>query len=433
MLFVAESHLVGEAGERKGEPGPQAKKAFFYPLKRPLFVTSFHLMNPHMNQQLSDSVKEKFRQRFSAEPVIVRSPGRVNVIGEHTDYNNGFVLPAAIDKAIYVGLSKRDDDKILLYSEEFAQAHETTVAEVAITDKQWPNYILGVVDQLNKRGFKISGFNLNIDGDVPVGAGLSSSAAVECATAFGLNHCFDLGIDKMELALIGQKAEHTFAGVMCGIMDQFASVFGKAGHVIRLDCQSLQYAYVPISMEGFKLLLLNTNVKHSLSSSEYNTRRQECAEGVRLLQQAGEPVESLRDANLTMVTKHLKERNQVVYRRCKYIVEENQRLLMACDALEASDLHTLGLNMYGSHDGLQHEYEVSCPELDFLVDAVRGHEAVIGARMTGGGFGGCTLNIVREDSIDALVADLGQRYKAAMGLDLTAYVATPDNGSSLVQ
>ncbi len=386
-----------------------------------------------MNQQLSKSVKERFQQRFGTEPLLVRSPGRVNVIGEHTDYNNGFVLPAALDKAIYIGLSKRDDDRILLYSEEFKQEHETTVPGVAISDKQWPNYILGVVDQLNKRGYKISGFNLNIDGDVPVGAGLSSSAAVECATAFALNECFQLGIDKMELALIGQKAEHTYAGVMCGIMDQFASVFGKEGHVIRLDCESLEYKYVPLLLEEYKILLLNTNVKHSLASSEYNTRRQECAEGVRLLQEAGEPVSSLRDANLIMVTKHLKEKNEVVYRRCKYIVEENQRLLTACDALEAGDLQTLGLNMYGSHDGLQHEYEVSCKELDFLVDAVRGNEAVVGARMTGGGFGGCTINIVREDAIEPLVADLSKRYKEAMGLELTPYIAKTSGGSSLVE
>ncbi|HEV7329655.1 MAG TPA: galactokinase [Flavisolibacter sp.] len=386
-----------------------------------------------MNQQLSKLVKERFQQRFGTEPLLVRSPGRVNVIGEHTDYNNGFVLPAAIDKAIYIGVSRREDEEIVLYSEEFEQEHRSTVSGVAISDKQWPNYILGVVDQLNKRGHTISGFNLNIDGDVPVGAGLSSSAAVECATAFALNELFGLGIDKMELALIGQKAEHTFAGVMCGIMDQFASVFGKEGHVIRLDCQSLEYQYVPLQLEGYKILLLNTNVKHSLSSSEYNTRRQECAEGVRLLQAAGEPVESLRDANLIMVTKHLKDKNEVVYRRCKYIVEENQRLLMACEALEAGDLKTLGLNMYGSHEGLQHEYEVSCKELDFLVDAVRGNEAVLGARMTGGGFGGCTINIVREEAIDQLVTEVGKRYKEATGLDLTPYIAITANGSSLAE
>lgn len=386
-----------------------------------------------MNHQLSNSVKGRFQQRFGEEPLLVRSPGRVNVIGEHTDYNNGFVLPAAIDKAIYIGLSKRDDDNIILYSEEFQQEHRSTVSGVSPTDKQWPNYILGVVDQLNQRGYPISGFNLNIDCDVPVGAGLSSSAAVECATAFALNECFHLGIDRMELALIGQKAEHTFAGVLCGIMDQFASVFGREGNVIKLDCQSLEYEYVPFQLEGYKILLLNTNVKHSLASSEYNTRRAECAEGVRIMQEAGEPVNSLRDANLLMVTKHIKEKNEVVYRRCKFIVEENQRLLTACEALKAGDLTTLGFNMYGSHDGLRDEYEVSCKELDFLVEAVRDNEAVVGARMTGGGFGGCTINIVRTDAIDALVENVGKRYKEAMGLEMTPYIAMPDDGSSLVQ
>lgn len=386
-----------------------------------------------MNHQLSSHVKERFQQRFGEKPLVVRSPGRVNVIGEHTDYNNGFVLPAAIDKAIYVGLSKRDDDNIVLYSEEFEQEHRSTLAGVTPTDKQWPNYILGVVDQLNKRGHKISGFNLNIDGDVPFGAGLSSSAAVECATAFALNECFGLGIDRLELALIGQKAEHTFAGVMCGIMDQFASVFGKDGHVIKLDCESLEYEYVPFQLKGYKLLLLNTNVKHSLASTEYNTRRLECAEGVRILKEAGELVNSLRDANLTMVTKHIKDKNEVVYRRCKYIVEENQRLLTACEALKAGDLSTLGFNMYGSHDGLRDEYEVSCKELDFLVEAVRGNEAVVGARMTGGGFGGCTINIVRSEAIDDLVEEVGKRYTEAMGLQLTPYIAMPADGSLLIQ
>lgn len=386
-----------------------------------------------MNQQLSSSIAKRFVQRFGEEPLVVRSPGRVNVIGEHTDYNNGFVLPAAIDKAIYIGLSKRQDDNIVLYSEEFGEEEQSTVQGVSISQKHWANYILGVVDQLNKRGYKISGFNLNIDGDVPVGAGLSSSAAVECATAFALIKTFGLDIDRMEMVKIAQKAEHTFPGVMCGIMDMFASAMGKEGHVIKLDCQSLDYEYVPFKIEGYKILLLNTNVKHSLSSSEYNTRRQECTEGVRLLQEGGEPVTSLRDATLPMLNKHVKPANETVYHRCKFIVEENSRLLAACEALKAGDWKTLGEKMYGSHEGLQHEYEVSCKELDFLVDAVRGNEAVIGARMTGGGFGGCTINIVKEDVIASLVADLSKRYEEAMGLQLTSYIALPDNGTSLAE
>jgi len=386
-----------------------------------------------MNQQLVDSVREKFKQRFGMEPRIFRSPGRVNIIGEHTDYNNGFVLPAAIDKAVYVGISRRDDDQIFLYSEEFNEEHNTDLVTVMPTDKQWPNYILGVVDQMKKRGYEIHGFTLNLDGDVPVGAGLSSSAAVECSVAFALNEIFELGIEKEELAEIGQKAEHTYAGVMCGIMDQFASVFGKEDHVIRLDCQSLEYEYVPLQLKGYKLVLLNTNVKHSLASSEYNTRREECAEGVRLINEGGGEITSLRDATIDMLDRAVKPANETVYRRCKYVVEENQRLLSACDALQNGDLKTLGQKMYGSHDGLSKEYEVSCKELDFLVDAVRTNPDVLGARMMGGGFGGCTINIVKEEAIDGLVSELQGQYKEAMGLDLTAYIAQIENGSSSVQ
>ena len=386
-----------------------------------------------MNQSLITSVREKFQQRFGETPQVFRSPGRVNIIGEHTDYNNGFVLPAAIDKAVYVGISKRSDDQIFLYSEEFNEEHNTDLVTVMPTDKQWPNYILGVVDQLKKRGYEIHGFNLNIDGDVPVGAGLSSSAAVECSVAFALNEIFELGIEKEELAEIGQKAEHTFAKVMCGIMDQFASVFGKEDHVIKLDCQTLDYEYVPLKLEGYKLLLLNTNVKHSLASSEYNTRRAECAEGVELINSGGENVTSLREVTIDMLDRHVKPQNETVYRRCKYVVEENQRLLTACEALQNGDLETLGQKMYGSHDGLSKEYEVSCKELDFLVEAVRDNPAVLGARMMGGGFGGCTINIVKEEEIDTLVQQLTTQYKEAMGLELTSYVAQIENGSSAIQ
>lgn len=386
-----------------------------------------------MNQTLIHSVREKFQQRFGAEPQVFRSPGRVNIIGEHTDYNNGFVLPAAIDKAVYVGISRREDDQIFLYSEEFNEAHNTDLVTAMPTDKQWPNYILGVVDQLKKRGYEIHGFNLNLDGDVPVGAGLSSSAAVECSVAFALNETFSLGIQKEELAEIGQKAEHTYAGVMCGIMDQFASVFGKKDHVIRLDCQTLHYEYVPLKLQGYKLVLLNTNVKHSLASSEYNTRREECAQGVAFINEGGENITSLREATLEMLRIYVQPKNEVVYRRCKYVVEENSRLLSACEALKAGDLNTLGQKMYGSHDGLSKEYEVSCRELDFLVDAVRNNPNVLGARMMGGGFGGCTINIVKEEAIDGLVNELKERYTDATGLDLTAYIAQIEGGSSAVQ
>lgn len=385
-----------------------------------------------MNKALIQSVREKFEQRFGETPCLFRSPGRVNIIGEHTDYNGGFVLPAAVDKAIYVGITSRKDDRIVLYSEEYNEEHQATVSTVAPSDKRWPNYVLGVVDQLNKRGYKINGFNLNLDGDVPVGAGLSSSAAVECATAFALNEIFNLGIDKKEIAEIGQKTEHVFAGVMVGIMDPFASVMGKKDHVIKLDCRSLQFEYVPLKMEGYKLLLLNTNVKHALASTEYNTRRKECAEGVKLINEAGIKAESLRDVTMDMLDKYVKPKNETVYRRCKFVVQENERLLSACEALQRGDLKTLGQKMYGSHDGLSKEYEVSSKELDFLVDAVRGNKDVLGARMMGGGFGGCTINIVKEEAIDGLVQALQPKYKEAMNLDLAAYVAVIEDGSSQV-
>lgn len=385
-----------------------------------------------MNNEIGASVKENFLKRFNTTPLIVRSPGRVNIIGEHTDYNNGFVLPAAIDKAIYLGISKRDDDVILLYSEEFNEEHQSSVLQVQPSNKHWPNYILGVVDQLNKRGFTIGGFNLNIDGDVPIGSGLSSSAAVECATAFALNELFQLGIPKLELALIAQKAEHEFAKVMCGIMDQFASVFGRKDHVIQLDCKSLEFEYVPLNLEGYKIVLLNTNVKHSLASTEYNTRRKECTEGVEMVREHHKNVNSLRDVTLEMLDQFVKPKSEVVYRRCKYVIEENARLLEGCQHLKAGNINALGEKMFQSHDGLSKEYEVSCKELDFLVDAVRNNPDVLGARMMGGGFGGCTINLVKDNVIESLIQQLSKEYQEKLGRELSAYIAQTDDGTSLL-
>src|SRR5215204_5973620 len=250
-------------------------------------------------------LKEKFKSLFNSESLLIRSPGRVNIIGEHTDYNEGFVLPAAIDKAIYIAIGKRDDDIIHLYAQDYEQSHEVTLNTVAPSDKHWPNYILGIVDQLQKRGYQPGGFNLAIDGDVPLGAGLSSSAAVECATAFALNELFKLGIDKIELVKMAQLAEQTFAKVMVGIMDQFTSMFGKKDHVIKLDCRSLEYEYVPFKLAGIKILLLNTNVKHSLASSEYNTRRKECEQGVAWVKEFEPAVNSLRDTTIAMLDKYV--------------------------------------------------------------------------------------------------------------------------------
>jgi galactokinase len=300
------------------------------------------------------------------------------------------------------------------------------------SDRVWPNYILGVVDQLQRRGLYRGGFNLVIDGDVPIGSGLSSSAAVECATVVALNELFNLNIDKKQWPLIAQKAEHEFAHVMCGIMDQFASVYGKKDHVIRLDCKSLDYEYVPLQLEGFSILLLNTNVKHSLGDTAYNERRQQCEAGVSLVQKKYPEVQSLRDVTMDQLKELVEPVDALVFKRCKYVVEENERLLSGCEDLRKGDVAALGKKMFGSHDGLSKEYEVSCPELDFLVDAVRQDPDVLGARMMGGGFGGCTINLIRDSAIERVVSEVGAAYKKTMNKELTPYVAHIEEGSCII-
>src|SRR5215203_2395583 len=280
-----------------------------------------------VNEVIRQKTEAVFLKLFNEKPMIVRSPGRVNIMGEHTDYNNGFVLPAAIDKAVYVAMVPRDDERIRLYSGEFDDHFETTLKNVKPVAKGWPNYILGMVDQILKKSLSIKGFDLAIDGDVPIGSGLSSSAAVECATGFALNEVFSLGLNRKDLAFAAQKAEHEFAGVRVGIMDMFASLFGKKNQVIKLDCQSLEYEYVPLQLQGYKILLLNTNVKHSLSSSEYNNRRQQCEQGVALVKKHHQQVSSLRDVSIEMLYQYVKPVDEVVFRRCKYVVEESLRLL----------------------------------------------------------------------------------------------------------
>ncbi|MBD0331876.1 MAG: galactokinase [Chitinophagaceae bacterium] len=383
-------------------------------------------------QIIINDLKKQFQNHFEGEPIVVRSPGRVNLIGEHTDYNEGFVLPAAIDKAIYIAISARNNEDINLYSSEFNEAHKSNLAGVEPTKKGWPNYILGVVDQLLKHGFSLKGFNAVLNGDVPIGAGLSSSAAVECATVYALNELFRLNIPKIEMAKLAQKAEHEFAKVRVGIMDMFASMFGKRNHVIKLDCRSLEYVYEPLRMDRIKIVLFNTNVKHSLASSEYNVRRQQCEEGVALVKKHHPDVNSLRDITLEMLRKYVEPKDQIIYRRCKYVVEENLRLLSACEHLEQGNIEGLGRKMFESHEGLSNEYDVSCKELDFLVEYVRSDPAVLGARMMGGGFGGCTINLVREDGIDELVGSTRNAYEENMNLPLTAYIAQIEDGTSII-
>lgn len=376
--------------------------------------------------------KQAFLDAFGMNPRIFRSPGRINLIGEHTDYNEGFVMPAAIDRHVYVAISPRTDHLIRIASTDFEGMHEGTVTDRGRSILGWPDYALGMLAAFRERGVMPSGFDMMVGSDLPVGAGLSSSAAFSCAVGFAFNEIFDAGLDRFELIRMAQWAEHNYAGVMCGIMDPFASMMGKAGHFIRLDCRSLDYQYVTLNAEGVSLLLLNTNVKHSLASSAYNRRREECAQGVSWVQEKYPQVNSLRDVTEKMLDECVALRDAQVDSRCRYVVQENDRLLGLCEDIERGDMAAAGEKLYLTHDGLSRMYEVSCPELDYLVDQVRGKAGVFGARMMGGGFGGCTINLVRTDIIEGLVADLSVAYTAAHGKPLTAISVATGDGTSEV-
>ena len=381
---------------------------------------------------LSEEIAQKFKTVFSKTPLMVRSPGRINLIGEHTDYNNGFVLPAAIDKEITCAISVNYKNTCRVISHDLDEEYDFDLHDLKKSDLGWPNYIMGVVEQFQKRGLDIKGFDCVFGGDIPLGAGLSSSAALECAFAFSFNTLFDFGLEKFELVKLAQKAENEFVGVQCGIMDQFASVFGKSDKVMRLDCQSLDFEYFDFDLTEYRVVLCDSQVKHSLASSEYNTRRKECETGVAILEKHYPEVKSLRDVKLEQLEAHKAEFNPVVYQRCTYVVEENDRVLDSCQKLNNGDLPGFGQNMFKSHDGLSRKYEVSCKELDFLVEKAKATGEIIGARMMGGGFGGCTINLVKIDRIDHFISAMTEAYKKELDLELKCYVVKIENGTGKI-
>lgn len=378
---------------------------------------------------------KKFKEHFDATPsLLVRAPGRINLIGEHTDYNNGFVLPAAIDKAIYFAISARDDKRCILFANDLDDSYEFSLDNIHKSEKSWANFLIGVLAEIFDQGKEINtGFNLVFGGDVPLGAGLSSSAAVESGMGFALNNLFELGLSKLELALIAQQAEHKYAGVKCGIMDMFASIHGKANSVIKLDCQDLSFEYFPFDFPEYSLVLCNTGVKHNLGDSEYNQRRGECEEGIRIIQLAFPQVESLRDVSMPMLRSQTDKLSPIVYRRCKYVVEEIERVSVACKALENRDLTTFGKKMYETHEGLSTDYEVSCTELDFLVEHSINLDSVIGARMMGGGFGGCTINLVKAEAVEEFIEKMSLAYKNTFEIEMLSYVVKITNGVEEIQ
>ncbi len=378
------------------------------------------------------TVANVFKQQFNVVPLIASAPGRINLIGEHTDYNNGFVLPAAIDKAAYIGIHKRTDDAIHLYAIDMDEHFITTVQVLNKVEFHWSGYLLGIVDQLKKMGASITGFNAVLTCNVPIGGGMSSSAAIECATIFALNQLFQLQLQRLDMVKLAQQAENQFVGVKCGIMDMFASMMGKKDHVIQLDCSNLHYTYFPLALQNYKIVLLDTQVKHSLASGQYNIRRQQCEQGVSIIQKKYPQVKSLRDVTIEMLDNDfIKQVGIVIYHRCVFIVQEIERVAAACIDLQNNDLENFGKKMYAAHEGLSKLYQVSCTELDLLVDLAKNETAIIGARMMGGGFGGCTINLIEQNAIEDIYNRFSKKYELHTGKQLKMYITTPQDGAQI--
>ena len=368
-----------------------------------------------------------------AATIKTQSPGRINIIGEHTDYNDGFVLPAAIDKGTVVHLKKNgtasECSMIALNIGEVAYFDLTNFKPL---ESGWQNYMMGVVHELQKIGGKLTGFDCEFGGNVPIGSGMSSSASLECSFAFALNELFELGFDKWQLIKAAQMAEHHFVGIKCGIMDQFASMMGKKDQVMLLDCRSLEFEYFPLDLGDYQLLLLNTNVSHSLADSEYNKRRTECEVGVKIIQEKYPTVKNLRDVTLDQLSAFKSTMPLTIFKRCYHVVGENQRVIAATEAMKNKDHQLLGELVYQSHFSLQNNYEVSCTELDFLVQLTLDKTYILGSRMMGGGFGGCTISILKKDMVGIFKTYAAKAYQERFGKDLTPYIVAIEDGAKVL-
>ena len=379
-------------------------------------------------EEMQKNIEKVFAEKFGGEGSIYASAGRINLIGEHTDYNGGFVFPGAIDKVIMADIRPNDTDKVRVYSIDIDDYAEFGLTEEDAPSQSWARYIFGICREIIKRGGEVKGFDAVFAGNVPLGAGLSSSAALESCFAFALNDLFNNNkIDKFELAKIGQSTEHNYCGVNCGIMDQFASVFGKEGNLMRLDCRSLEYEYFPFKPEDYRLVLVDSRVKHELADSPYNKRRESCE---RVAKKLG--VETLRDATMENLDKIKGEISEEDYKRAKYVIGEKERVLAVCDALNAGDYETVGKKMYETHEGLSKDYEVSCEELDYLNDIAK-ELGVTGSRIMGGGFGGCTINLLPNNLHDKFVEEATARFKDKYGHEPKVYDVVISDGARLVK
>lgn len=372
-----------------------------------------------MNES-ADDVKNIFREKFNREPRLFYSPGRINLIGEHIDYNDGFVMPAAINKGIFFAVALNNSEKINFHSIDFDESISLSLSEVKKMDS-WKNYVLGIVDEFKKLHLPVQGFDCVFGGNIPIGGGMSSSAALEGGVSFGLNSLCNFQMDRKQLALLGQRAEHNFPNVKCGIMDQYANMMGKENTVILLDCKNVTNEYIPLNIEGYEIVLINTKVHHSLAASQYNQRRKECEKGMEILKKELH-VASFRDIKSAEELLPFKEQmGDEVYRRCLFVVEEILRTKKAGQYLKQNDTIGFGKLMFQTHYGLKNLYEVSCAELDYLVDAAEKNPDVIGSRLMGGGFGGCTINIVKAEGVDKFLSEILPAYKKEFHIDAENY------------
>lgn len=385
-----------------------------------------------MNAILIKNTSRFFQETFgtTAEKTVL-SPGRINIIGEHIDYNDGYVLPAAIDKIICFAFEKNNSNQSRVIAIDLNDEFEINLADpIELTDNMWTNYLRGVLKQLKLKGFKVEGFNCVFSSTIPVGSGLSSSAALECGFLFGLNELFNLNIKPVDIALMGQSAEH-WVGINCGIMDQFSSVMGLENKVIKIDCRTLEYEYHNADFNDYSLILFDSNVKHTLMTSAYNERREQCEEGIAVVTNNFPEITSFRNCTEQHIIELKDVMSAAVYKRSLYVVKEINRVILACDALDKGDIETLGKLMFETHEGLSTDYEVSCAELDMIVDTLKKEEAVIGSRLMGGGFGGCTINLIKKGHEDRIKKQLSALYFETFGIELKIYDVKIGNGTSL--
>ncbi|GAA3572217.1 galactokinase [Snuella lapsa] len=382
-----------------------------------------------LNTALIDEIRTTFIDTFESEPLLIFSPGRINIIGEHTDYNDGFVFPAAVDKGIVAAIQKSDAINCVAYAVNKEESIEFTIDTIKpLPEGRWENYVFGVIAELKNRSKVVGNFNIAFGGDIPGGAGMSSSAALENSVVFGLNELFDLGLSKEEMILISQKAEHNYVGVKCGIMDQYASMFGIENNALLLDCRTVEAKPYEIDFKDHQLMLINTNVKHSLSDSAYNDRRSVCENIAELL-----GIKALRDATEADLERIKDQVTPENYQKALYVIQENNRAVKASKAIESGDLETLGALIYQSHNGLQNQYKVSCEELDFLVEQAKLTPHVLGARMMGGGFGGCTINLIAKEHVAAFGEAVSEAYEEEFNKACSVYFIELSDGTHLIQ